>query len=1470
MKPRPQIFAWSALVGAVATVWFALGWVGGNLSSGSAEAPDTDPLANPSAALTAPDASPTAADLFAKAANAGSNAEIPRPSARKLPAAIVEKARQNVADFEDWWTERKSHPSSPMTAADWAVVEGRRSGMKVLIQADADLALSHMLSLSEYLDLPAEVRPRIEIPVAKLASVDVLPWCPEPGLSAEELARLLEENPAVRYRAVVDSTALEIYPSAQREGFLSKTMLPIFGIQVDEVVALHSSPVRLLQPNEESAAKALFNPEEVVIGDADTVALSRKVLVGDQMVSLPTAEAYLAWEELLREAESLPGPDLVDEALRLLLAPEDAPTELEASRTALRLASSSWTETPKRMLFIRVDFPDRPGGPAPLQTWQTNTAEAAGLFTNWSYGKTTIVPTITSQIYRLQQSSQYVDGENIYLLLQHAKTAAAADYTLANYDIHVICFARIFSSGWAGKASVGGPNQWLNGYEWTGLIVHETGHNYGLWHANWWQADANENAASVRGQHREYGDPFDEMGGTGEFNMRFKNRLNWLENQNTIRVQQSGTYRIYRFDTPGARGNDGMRPLALAISSQTGNLSTHSYWVGFRRAPAPGLPSPTGAYVLWDPNPTGNAGTRLLDMTRNTPNEARDAFLEINRTFTDPTGLIQITPLQRGGSGADEWMDISVGMGVSGNRPPSVTLESPLTAEARSPLTFTARATDPDGDRLVYMWNFGEGEETPGGPNMSYRYVAGGNFNVSVTVSDLRGGDVTETKQIDVKDPVQPWTNHTVLPGQSIRSLAWWQNSYFAIASNHLYRSGDGMTWERVALPAEATFPFQKISASPFGLVLVGRAFNTATNSWGGAVAESSDGENWVRVAVPSGTRDLHSVAFGNLMWVAVGRQGQILTKRRGQDWQNSSFNSSSDLRDVAFGGGQFLIVGTASTALRGHGGGTWTPIPGLPEQRTFTSVANSAHLWAIGGNGVLLTSKNGGVTWQSAMPLTPWRSVDALAFSGGMLFASTFHFEHNLTTNTSVLRREHLFWLEEGRTGFTLDASPAKKSSALYAGGRLLLGTDEGQVIRSNHFRPPPSLISGPATPSVRVLSHKARQRIFEPSITLSGSLTARGELPSLQISTDGGVTWRAAIVYGESSPFSWLIDLDLEEGDNFLRLIATDENGRKSATLQLPVRYVVPASLSVQPMGDGRVPAPFLGTTIRDRGVAYTITARPLRGMIFREWLLNGESISRQSRLTFVLREDSELTPVFLPNPFPEADGHFSGLFGDGDISDNISPAQFALQNGFVSAFVSPAGNFSGQILWAGQRLPLRGKLDGFGEAQLTIPRRGLSSITVRLQLALEGPPVLSGVLERDGEAYSFTLGRALRTGRGITHPLGGAAFSFQQDTAPEEGAASPLILLVRPNGMALFSGVLPDATRIRAQGHLLPENDGWNFPLAVALAARTPGLLWGEIAVAQPDPDPIHEIAWARWPSRRSPDEFLRTLTLLPLQE
>jgi len=73
-----------------------------------------------------------------------------------------------------------------------------------------------------------------------------------------------------------------------------------------------------------------------------------------------------------------------------------------------------------------------------------------------------------------------------------------------------------------------------------------------------------------------------------------------------------------------------------------------------------------------------------------------------------------------------------------------------------SPLQVTLDASgssDPDGDALLFAWDFGDGSPTQGGAAVTHTYMTDGPFDAVLTVSDGRGGASSVTDRILVGHP---------------------------------------------------------------------------------------------------------------------------------------------------------------------------------------------------------------------------------------------------------------------------------------------------------------------------------------------------------------------------------------------------------------------------------------------------------------------------------------------------------------------------------------------------------------------------------------------------------------------------------------------------------------------------------------------------------------------------------------------
>ncbi|MEX0820008.1 MAG: Ig-like domain-containing protein, partial [Pirellulaceae bacterium] len=94
----------------------------------------------------------------------------------------------------------------------------------------------------------------------------------------------------------------------------------------------------------------------------------------------------------------------------------------------------------------------------------------------------------------------------------------------------------------------------------------------------------------------------------------------------------------------------------------------------------------------------------------------------------------------------------TVTVAINMNNPPVADTGGPYSGTEDEAVSFDASGSkDLDGDTLTYLWDFGDGStETSDSPTTAHVYKWGGNFDVTLTVSDGRGGTDTSATTADV------------------------------------------------------------------------------------------------------------------------------------------------------------------------------------------------------------------------------------------------------------------------------------------------------------------------------------------------------------------------------------------------------------------------------------------------------------------------------------------------------------------------------------------------------------------------------------------------------------------------------------------------------------------------------------------------------------------------------------------------
>ncbi len=580
------------------------------------------------------------------------------PTAERQPASAD---RSPLAEFEAWSLRYQGATEArrdSLLSDGRALAAARRDAFLALMRSDPAAALEQALSLEEVARLPAELAPYFERPISGIGSLDLV-WrtnLNEDGSLRCRHEHLLHFGPQ-RWEAV--GPALD-YPAPPRKD------VPVNGIALGKLAVLAPSAVRVLAPREVAAATKLFptgNPDGIDPVTRGVATAENSALIGGKVYQFESpagaqhvAGALFAAEEKAREENRY----AIEHGFEWLAASGG-----EGDSGEPPVAETPFMDDTLDVLFIRIDFPDLQGDPVSQVNLETTLNAVKGNVEQFSYNVATIVPTVTPTVCRMPNNAAYyaIPGDNNGIHAD-ASTLASAHFTLSNYDVVAVFFADL--SGipesqidYAGLASIGGNKHWINGANSTNVILHEFGHNYGLYHSNYWDP-----SQSLPGQYDvpsslEYGDIFDVMGGglapEGHFNHFAKNRLQWMPDSKVAEPTTDTTVRIYRFDHANALASP-----TLAAKVPVGGAVY--YWVGYRQLyTSPTYNLSTGAYIVAEGRSQG-AETNLIDATPGSqPLESQDrndCGLVIGTPFVDSG--VTFTALARDPGTPSEWIDVSI------------------------------------------------------------------------------------------------------------------------------------------------------------------------------------------------------------------------------------------------------------------------------------------------------------------------------------------------------------------------------------------------------------------------------------------------------------------------------------------------------------------------------------------------------------------------------------------------------------------------------------------------------------------------------------------------------------------------------------------------------------------------------------------------------------------------------------------
>ena len=528
--------------------------------------------------------------------------------------------------------------------------------MAELARREPTRALGQLLSLAELAELPDAVRLACEQPLSVVGSID-LRW--RTGLSEAG-----EHTCQHQFMAFAGDRSWRVNGPDYREARPPRADVAIDGHVIDGELLVGTSAVRKLEAADLAAAGAWFpegNVDRLDPVTGNPAGRGPAALIGGKIYRFENDAVIEQVIVRLEAADREAGAAQV-------YKPEHGFRWLEADGGAgvgnedPAVAAAPLMKDNVQVLFIRIDFSDKTGAPVSQGDLETSLGAVDGHIQNYSYNSASVSSTVSSQLYRMPSpSTTYTNSSNgSALLMTAARNAAAANYNLSDYDIVGVYFTKLTGSdfNYAGLASIGGGDHWINGLTTdssrVSVIVHEFGHNYGLYHANYWDP-GQQIGGTYTGASLEYGDIFDRMGSgsdpaTGFFNPYATSRLEWLPQGKIAEPTADATYRIHRFDAATAVSN----PLLALRVPMGGN---EYWWVGHRKL-FPGIAN--SAYVVAEgiyqnrPN--------LIDMTpgSQSPDDRIDAGLPVGSEYYVAAKGVRFRTIASGGTAPNEWIDVRV------------------------------------------------------------------------------------------------------------------------------------------------------------------------------------------------------------------------------------------------------------------------------------------------------------------------------------------------------------------------------------------------------------------------------------------------------------------------------------------------------------------------------------------------------------------------------------------------------------------------------------------------------------------------------------------------------------------------------------------------------------------------------------------------------------------------------------------
>lgn len=253
----------------------------------------------------------------------------------------------------------------------------------------------------------------------------------------------------------------------------------------------------------------------------------------------------------------------------------------------------------------------------------------------------------------------------------------------------------------------------------------------------------------------------------------------------------------------------------------------------------------------------------------------------------------------------------------------------------------------------------------------------------------------------------------------------------------------------------------------------------------------------------PAVTSDwFEAVATSDQRAVAVGDNGTIYTTTNGTAWTKVTSGTTEWLRGVAFGGSYFVAVGESGSIFRsGTSANSWSKqtSPTTVDLNRVRYLGNGAagRFYALGNNGVAITSTNGAAPWSSLNPGTTNYLCDAALNDTGLLLVGDQEILFR-QTGTST-------WTNQV-TGLTTNAPPAWTYLSAWGSSNIWVAAGRtGLMVEGTRTNGSPAY-------AWRALPSSSHAWLWDLTVQ-RGIAVAVGDLATILTSLDG-ILWASEVV--------------------------------------------------------------------------------------------------------------------------------------------------------------------------------------------------------------------------------------------------------------------------------------------------------------------------------------------------------------------